>query len=103
MSDIKPFPEYISHKKLKGLLSKAPKEIQISGKNISSFEEKEDKLDDYLKNWMNSSKLLIEHLRQGENISEDSKSSKSLLALGAMEAHINMAIQALKGYESESK
>ena len=71
--------------------------------NQFDFEEKEDKQDDYLKNWMNSSKLLIEHLRQGENISEDSKSSKSLLALGAMEAHINMAIQALKGYESESK
>ncbi len=101
MSDIKPFPEYISHKKLKSLLSKAPQDIQTSEKNISASEGKEEKLKDYLKSWMNSSQLLIEHLRQEENILEPNKSSKSILALGAMEAHINMAMQALKGYESE--
>jgi len=103
LSNIKPFPEYISHKKLKSLLSKAPQGIQTSGENISDYEGQEEELNNYLKKWMNSSQLLIEHLRQDNNNLGAHKNSKSILALGAMEAHINMAIQALKGYESESK
>ena len=103
LSDIKPFPEYISHKKLKSFLSKAPQEIQTSEKVIRASEGKEEKLNEYLKSWMDSSQLLIEHLRQDNNNLGAHENSKSILALGAMEAHINMAIQALKGYESESK
>ena len=102
MSNIKPFPEYISHKKLKSLLSQAPQDTANSDANLNTSEESENKLNDYIKSWRSSSELLIEHLRQDVNILGANKSSKSILALGAMEAHINMAIQALKGYESDS-
>ena len=103
MSDIKPFPEFISHKELKIFLSSAQQERSILDDNNIDLSESKENFDDLIKRWLSLSEDLIEHLQKNENHIENKKSSKSLLALGAMGAHVNMAIQALKAYESESE
>ena len=70
-----------------------------SDEDFSHSEVKEESLNDYLQSWRNSSELLIEYIRKNENVLGTNRSSKSILALGAMEAHINMAMQALKATE----
>ena len=99
MSDIKPFPESISHKNLKIFLSDAPKEK----KDIEGLAKSKEHFNGFLENWLTSSEELITHLRQNENYLTNQKGKNSILALGAMEAHINMAMQALKSYKSESE
>ncbi len=101
MSDITPFPEFISHKKLRHFLSKAAKESQSIDRNFEIANESKENLNNHLRVWLESSESLIEHLKKNENGITSNKGSKSILALGAMEAHINMAIQALKAYESQ--
>ncbi len=96
MSDIKPIPEFISYKKLKNFLSNAIEESEPINKS-----EGKDTFNEFLQNWCKTSEELIKELRKKDNYILNNKDSKSLLALGAMEAHINMAIQALKAYESE--
>ncbi len=102
MSDIKPLPEFISYKKLKSFLSNAPKERKrLETEKISGNYSKEA-LDEHLKSWLESSEILIKHLHS-DSIYIAKNNSKPILALGAMEAHINMAIQALKAFKSESE
>ncbi len=101
MSDIKPIPEFISHKKLKGFLSKAPKERKFLNEANIELNQSKENLDDLLQHWLKSSENLIGQLKKDESYITNEKRSKSLLSLGAMEAHINMAIQALKAYESD--
>ena len=100
MSDIKPFPEFISHKKLKTFLSTAPQEGESIDINNLASNETKDILSINIRSWLNSSENLIASIKEGDNYLVANKGSKSLLALGAMEAYINMAIQALKAYES---
>ena len=103
MSDIRPFPEFISHKKLKSFLSNAPQEAKHIDKDNIKADKSEKSLNLLLKNWQETSESLVSHLRNNNDCIGTDKSSKSILALGAMEAHINMAIQALKAYKSDSQ
>ena len=54
--------------------------------------------DDLINNWEVSTKKLIDELsKRKENLLKD-KSPNSLIALGAMEVHLNMALQALNAF-----
>ncbi len=70
------------------------------GDKKASINEQE-KFDELLSQWSESSKELLQHLKKNEGYLSLQKKSKSLLALGAMEAHINMALQALKASKLE--
>ncbi len=101
MNEIPSIPESISHKKLNKFLSQALKELNIDNNvNIESLEEKEN-FEDLLNTWSSVSKELLASLKRSEKHLSNIKGSKSLLALGAMEAHLNMALQALKASEEE--
>ena len=65
--------------------------------NIESNETKE--FNELISNWSESSKRLLLILNQKKEITTKNKNSKSLMALGAMGAYINMALQALKSAE----
>ena len=99
MNEIPSFPESISHKKLNKLLFHAQKDLKNERSINIESEEAASKLEELLTNWSAISKDLLKNLKEGEKELKDIKGSKSLLALGAMEAHLNMALQALKASE----
>tara|TARA_Y100001968_G_scaffold134291_1_gene122526 strand:+ start:96 stop:443 length:348 start_codon:yes stop_codon:yes gene_type:complete len=89
-------PNAISHKELNSFMSKAKKEI-LPIEESANFENIEDeKFSDLIKDWTKTSKNILLMMKKKEKISQNNANPKSLLALGAMGAHINMALQALK-------
>tara|TARA_B100001113_G_scaffold352234_1_gene353122 strand:+ start:158 stop:466 length:309 start_codon:yes stop_codon:yes gene_type:complete len=86
----------ISHRELNDFLIKAKKDISISEpfENIKSKEKQE--FNDLVKNWTETSQKILIMMNKKENVFTDNKNPKSLMAFGAMGAHINLALQALK-------
>ena len=98
MSESNNLPQAISHKKLSYLMLKAQKDAHFSDElaEIESPEKRE--FEELINNWEVSTKKLVNELsKRKENIIKD-KSSNSLIALGAMEVHLNMALQALNAF-----
>tara|TARA_B100000945_G_scaffold300844_1_gene283071 strand:+ start:667 stop:1020 length:354 start_codon:yes stop_codon:yes gene_type:complete len=92
-------PNAISHKELNALLNKAKKEIST----IESFENDEidekQKFKDLITEWKITSKKVLLMLNKKDQLLTKNINPKSLMAFGAMGAHINMAFQALKSTE----
>ncbi|KGG18069.1 MULTISPECIES: hypothetical protein [unclassified Prochlorococcus] len=101
MSEILPVPESISYKKLNSLLTDAKPDLTGSSSYCQGSIDKEESFQRLVVNWSSASKDLLDSLGEFENSIVKSKGSRSLLALGAMEAHIKMALQALKASEKE--
>tara|TARA_B100000214_G_scaffold114745_1_gene81008 strand:+ start:1557 stop:1868 length:312 start_codon:yes stop_codon:yes gene_type:complete len=91
----------ISHKELNSFLIKAKKDFS-SINNLEFNETKEiDEFNDLIKNWTESSQKILTTLNEGKKVLAKNKNPKSLMAFGAMGAHINMALQALKATETD--
>ena len=102
MSESNKLPPAISHKKLSYLMLKAQKEnfLYDDSVDINTSEKKE--FYELINNWENVTKNLIKTIsKRNENLLKD-KSSNSLIALGAMEVHLNMALQALNAFNKEA-
>ena len=81
----------------------AQKEIHSSDdtKNTNNFEKIE--FDELINNWEIVTKDVMKTIsKRNKNLLKD-KSSNSLMALGAMEVHLNMALQALNAFNKESQ
>ena len=101
MSEANNLPQSISHKKLTFLMLNAQKDINASDdkKNTESIEKQE--FDELINNWEIVTKDVIKTIsKRNKNLLKD-KSSNSLIALGAMEVHLNMALQALNAFKKE--
>ena len=98
MSESNNLPQAISHKKLSHLMLKAQKDSHFSDElaEIDSIEKRE--FDELINNWEASTKKLINDLSKRKDILLKDKSPNSLIALGAMEVHLNMALQALNAF-----
>ena len=102
MSESNNIPQAISHKKLTYLMLNAQKDLNASDdkKNTESLEKQE--FDELINNWENVTKDVIKTIsKRNKNLLKD-KSSNSLIALGAMEVHLNMALQALNAFQKDS-
>ena len=102
MSESNNLPQAISHKKLTYLMLNAQKDINAidDKKNIDSLEKQE--FDELINNWEIVTKDVIKTIsKRNKKVLKD-KSSNSLIALGAMEVHLNMAIQALNAFKKDS-
>ena len=102
MSQSNNLPQAISHKKLTYLMLNAQKDINTSDdkKNTDSLEKQE--FDELINNWEIVTKDVIKTIsKRNKNLLKD-KSSNSLIALGAMEVHLNMALQALNAFKKDS-
>ena len=94
MSESNNLPKAISHKKLSYLMLKAQKDFHFSEESADIESPEKREFDELINNWEDSTKKLINILsKRKENLLKD-KSPNSLIALGAMEVHLNMAIQA---------
>ncbi len=103
MSESNNLPQAISHKKLSYLMLKAQKEVSFSDDlaNVDSAEKTE--FNELINNWEDITKEVIKTIsKRNKNLLKD-KSSNSLIALGAMEVHINMALQALNVFNKDSE
>ena len=103
MSESNNLPQAISHKKLSYLMLNAQKEVAFSDElgNIDDSEKRE--FNELISNWENITKNVIKTIsKRNQNLLSD-KSSNSLIALGAMEVHLNMALQALNAFNKDSE
>ena len=102
MSESNNLPQAISHKKLTYLMLNAQKDLNASDdkKNTESIEKQE--FDELINNWEIVTKDVMKTIsKRNKNLLKD-KSSNSLIALGAMEVHLNMALQALNAFKKDS-
>ncbi len=102
MSESNNLPQAISHKKLTYLMLNAQKDLNATDdkKNTESLEKQE--FDELINNWEIVTKDVIKTIsKRNKNLLKD-KSSNSLIALGAMEVHLNMALQALNAFQKDS-
>ena len=86
----------ISHKELNDFLIKAQKDITSSNSSEYKKIKEEQDFNDLIKNWTETSQKILLMMNKKEELLTKNKNSKSLIAFGAMGAHINMALQALK-------
>ena len=103
MSDSNNLPKAISHKKLSSLLINAHKDRFSSIGENNVIETEQQEFAELLANWEESTKNIINKVSsKNKNLLKD-KSSNSIMALGAMEVHLNMALQALKVFINDNK
>ena len=102
MSESNNLPQAISHKKLTYLMLNAQKDLNASDdkKNTESLEKQE--FDELINNWETVTKDIIKTISKRNKNLLKNKSSNSLIALGAMEVHLNMALQALNAFKKDS-
>ncbi len=91
----------ISHKELNDLLIKAKKDISAIDSSETNKIKENREFNDLIKTWTKTSQEILLMMNKEEKFLTENRNSKSLMALGAMGAHINMALQALKASESE--
>ena len=103
MSESNNLPQAISHKKLTYLMLNAQKELHTSDDTINTSDLEKIEFDELINNWETATKDVIKTIsNRNKNLLKD-KSSNSLMALGAMEVHLNMALQALNAFNKESQ
>ena len=102
MSQNNNLPQAISHKKLTNLLQNAHKEFSVFDDRKTNDNLEKREFDDLINDWEKLTKDVIKTIsKRNKNLLKD-KSSNSLIALGAMEVHLNMAIQALIAFKKDS-
>ena len=91
----------ISHKELNDFLIKAKKDISTINTSESNQIKENQEFNDLIKTWTETSRKILLIMIKEQKVLTENRNPKSLLAFGAMGAHINMALQALKGTESD--
>ena len=90
----------ISHRELNDFLIKAKKDITSIDTSESKQIKENQEFNDLIDTWTETSHKILLMLKM-EKKGLQNRNSKSLMAFGAMGAHINMALEALKATESD--
>ena len=91
----------ISHKELNDFLIKAKKDIySISTSENNQIKENQE-FNDLIKTWTETSRKILLMIKKEQKVLTENRNPQALMAFGAMGAHINMALQALKATESD--
>ena len=91
----------ISHKELNAFLIKAKKDKSTNDSIKNTNTDEIQEFNDLVKNWTKTSQKILLIMNKKEKNFTDNSDPKSLMAFGAMGAHINMALQALKATKSD--
>jgi len=96
------FPQNaISHKALNDLFFKAQKDIStINTSEYNQIKENQE-FSDLIKTWTETSQKILQMMNKDQKVLTENRNPRSLMAFGAMGAHINLALQALKATESD--
>ena len=103
MSNSNNLPKAISHKKLSYLLMNAHKDRFSSHGEDEVLEIEQQEFNDLLENWKENTNNIINKISSKNETILKNKSNNSIKALGAMEVHLNMALQALKVFINDTK
>ena len=103
MSESNNLPQAISHKKLTYLMLNAQKELNAPDDTINTNDLEKIEFDELINNWEKVTSDVIKTISKRDKNLLKNKSSNSLMALGAMEVHLNMALQALNAFNKESQ
>ena len=91
----------ISHKELNDFLIKAKKDISSINNSENNQIKENQEFNNLIKTWTETSQKILLMINSEQKILAENRNPKSLMAFGAMGAHINMALQALKATESD--
>jgi hypothetical protein len=91
----------ISHKELNDFLIKAKKDVIINDVSDQDKIKEEKDFNDLITNWTETSQKILIFMSTKDKVFTKNKNPKALMAFGAMGAHINMALQALKATGSD--
>ena len=89
----------ISHKELNDYLIKAKKDISSINASENNQIKGNKEFNDLIQTWTEASQKILLMMNKEQKVLTENRSPKSLMAFGAMGAHINMALQALKATE----
>jgi len=103
MNNSNKLPKAISHKKLSSLLINAHKDKFSSIGEESLIENEQREFTELLEKWEENTKNIINKISSKNETILKNKSNNSIMALGAMEVHLNMALQALKVFIKDTK
>ena len=101
MGDSKNLPESISHKQLSYLLNDAIKDKSPNDTEIDSLNKEREDFQETLNNWKKATKALLKNVSSKDSNFLKNKTPNSLMALGAMEVHLNMSLQALISFKDD--
>ena len=82
-------------------LSERIKEHNHYYHNLDKPKISDAEFDDLIKTWTEASQKILLMMNKEQKVLTENRSPKSLMAFGAMGAHINMALKALKATESD--
>ena len=102
MSDSNKLPKAISHKKLSFLLTNARKDKFSSFREDELIKIEQQEFAELLEDWEENTKSIINKASSKNQTILKNKSNNSIKALGAMEVHLNMALQALKVFINDT-
>ena len=91
----------ISHRELNDFLIKAKKDISSINTSENNQIKENQEFNNLIKTWTETSQTLLLMMNREQKILTENSNPRSLMAYGAMGAHINMALQALKATESD--
>ncbi len=94
-------PNAISHKELNALLNKAKKETPSIDTSENFEINQNQEFNALITNWVDTSQKILLMLNNKQKPITKNNNPNSLMAYGAMGAHINMALQAIKATESD--
>ena len=101
MNESNKLPQAISHKKLSFLLRNAQKDKFSNSEESEQNSKLQDELLAELDDWELSTKSILKKISKRNEKHLQEKSPNALMALGAMEVHLNMALQALNGFKKD--
>ena len=90
----------ISHKALNDFLIKAKKDKYTINTSENNQIKENQEFQELLETWTETSRKILLMMNKEQKVLTENRNPKSLIAFGAMGAHINMALQALKATES---
>jgi len=101
MNESNKLPQAISHKKLSFLLMNAQKDKFANSEESEQSTKLRNELLSELEDWELSTKSLLKKISNRNEKYLQDKAPNALMALGAMEVHLNMALQALQGFKKD--
>ena len=101
MSESNNLPQAISHKKLNYLMLKAQKESHLFDQLAEIDNPEKREFDELINTWEATTKKVIKEISKRNDKLLKDKPPSSLIALGAMEVHLNMALQALNAFNKD--
>ena len=91
----------ISYRELNDFLIKAKKDISSIKTSENNQIKENQEFNNLIKTWTETSRKILLMMNREQKVLTEHRNPRSLMAYGAMGAHINMALQALKATESD--